>query len=136
MVVNDNKKSLLRKMDDEEEWLFQLSVTIVSLEQPIVVVPLVDSDVINSDNSSSYAQEGVISNEGRNAQSSHVQKNRPSSFIIGDPNAITTRKKDNIYYAKLIVNICYTSSIEPTSINEALKDEFWINDMQDELLQF
>ena len=36
----------------------------------------------------------------------------------------------------MIANICYTSSIEPTSVNEALKDEFWINAMQEELLQF
>ena len=67
----------------------------------------------------------------------HVQKNHLSSSIIGDPSArITTRKKDKINYAKMIVNICYTSSIEPTSLNKALKDEFWINAMQEELLQF
>ncbi|KAA0051617.1 putative mitochondrial protein [Cucumis melo var. makuwa] len=68
---------------------------------------------------------------------SHVQKNHPSSFIIGDPSAgIITRIKDKIDYAKMIANICYTSSIEPTSVNEALKDEFGINAMQEELLQF
>ena len=55
----------------------------------------------------------------------HVQKNHPSSSIIGDPSTgITTEKKDKINYTKMIANICYTSSIEPTSINEALKDEF------------
>ncbi|KAA0054957.1 putative mitochondrial protein [Cucumis melo var. makuwa] len=46
------------------------------------------------------------------------------------------KKKDKIDYAKMIANICYTSSIKPTSVNEALKDEFWINAMQEELLQF
>ncbi|KAA0041655.1 putative mitochondrial protein [Cucumis melo var. makuwa] len=49
---------------------------------------------------------------------------------------MTTKKKDKIDYAKMIANICYTSSIEPTLVNEALKDELWINAMQDELLQF
>ncbi|KAA0035173.1 putative mitochondrial protein [Cucumis melo var. makuwa] len=67
-----------------------------------------------------------------NAPSSHGQKNHPSSSIIGDLNtAITTSKKDRMDYAKLIANICYTSPTEPTSVNEALKDEFWINAMQD-----
>ena len=65
------------------------------------------------------------------------RKNLPSSSIIGDPSTrVITRKKDKIYYTKMIANICYTSFIEPTSMNEALKDEFWINVMQEELLQF
>ena len=67
--------------------------------------------------------------------SSHVRKNHPSSSIIEDPSAgVTTRKKDKVDYTKMIVDLCYTSSIEPTSVNEALKDEYWINAMQDELL--
>ena len=36
----------------------------------------------------------------------------------------------------MIANICYTSSIKPISVNEAIKDKFWINAMQEELLQF
>ena len=36
----------------------------------------------------------------------------------------------------MIVDLCYTLSIEPTLVDEALKDEFWINSMQEELLQF
>ena len=50
----------------------------------------------------------------------HVHKYHPSSSIIEDPSGITTRKKDKIDYVKMIANICYTSSIEPTSVNEAL----------------
>ena len=56
-------------------------------------------------------------NEKESVPSPHVQKNHPSSFIIGDPSAgITARKKDKIDYSKLIANICYTSSIEPTFV--------------------
>ena len=72
-----------------------------------------------------------------NAHSTHVQKNHPTSSIIGDLNTrITIRKKQKIDYAKLIANICHTSPIEFTTFNEALKDEICINVMQDELIQF
>ncbi|KAL4035072.1 hypothetical protein IC575_003746 [Cucumis melo] len=124
-------------MDDEEELLFQPSISIVPPEQSTATIPSVNTEVISNGNSSKSSQKEVISNEGGNSPSSHVYKNHPSSSFIGDPSAgITTRKKDKIDYAKLIANICYTSSIEPTSINEAFKDDFWINAMQEELLQF
>ena len=91
----------------------------------------------DNDNNSSLSKKDSTSPIGENVPSSHVHKNHPSSSIIGDPNTgITTRKKDKIDCAKLISNICYTSSIEFTFVNEALKNEFWINAMQEELLQF
>ncbi|TYK29063.1 putative mitochondrial protein [Cucumis melo var. makuwa] len=63
--------------------------------------------------------------------------NYPSSSIIEDPSVeVTTKKKDKVDYTKMIANVSYTSSIEPASVNEALKDEFLINAMQEELLQF
>ncbi|KAA0058482.1 putative mitochondrial protein [Cucumis melo var. makuwa] len=40
---------------------------------------------------------------------------------------ITTRKKDKVDYSKMIVDLCYTSTIEPTSVEAAVKDEYWIN---------
>ncbi|KAA0036987.1 putative mitochondrial protein [Cucumis melo var. makuwa] len=36
----------------------------------------------------------------------------------------------------MISDLCYTSAIEPSIIDVALKDEYWINVMQEELLQF
>lgn len=64
-------------------------------------------------------------------------KNHPTTCIISDlHNGITTRKKDCIEYAKLIANIYYTSPLEFVSVTEALKDEFWISVMQEELPQF
>ncbi|TYK22560.1 F5J5.1 [Cucumis melo var. makuwa] len=47
-----------------------------------------------------------------------------------------TLKKDKVDYSKMIADLCYTSTIEPTSVEAALKDEYWINAMQEELLQF
>ena len=64
-------------------------------------------------------------------------KNNSSSLIIGDPSVgIITRRKDKVDYLKMIANLCYTSTIEPTSVEVALKDEYWINVMQEKLLQF
>ncbi|TYK31591.1 uncharacterized protein E5676_scaffold172G00930 [Cucumis melo var. makuwa] len=36
----------------------------------------------------------------------------------------------------MIAGLCYTSAIEPSTVDVALKDEYWINAMQEELLQF
>ncbi|KAA0036710.1 putative mitochondrial protein [Cucumis melo var. makuwa] len=105
-------------MDDEEEFLFQSSVSTVPHEQLTTTSSSVNTEVISNENSSKSSQKEVISNEGGNVPSSYVQKNHPSSSIIGDPSfGIITKKKDKIDYAKLIANICYTSSIEPTSVD-------------------
>ncbi|XP_073019860.1 uncharacterized protein [Primulina eburnea] len=55
--------------------------------------------------------------DGPNVQRK-IQKNHPSSQIIG-----------NIFS-------CFISDFEPKNVDEALKDEFWINAMHDELEQF
>ena len=62
VVVNDNEKPLLKKMDDKEKLLFQQYVATVSPKQSVTVVPSVDNGIINSDNSSSSTQKEVISN--------------------------------------------------------------------------
>ncbi|KAA0059761.1 putative mitochondrial protein [Cucumis melo var. makuwa] len=67
----------------------------------------------------------------------HIAKHHPSSFIIGDVySGIITRKKERRDYAKMVANVCYTSSLEPTTVTVALTDEHWILAMQKELLQF
>ncbi|KAL4032373.1 hypothetical protein IC575_005445 [Cucumis melo] len=67
----------------------------------------------------------------------HIAKNHPSSFIIGDIHSgIITRKKERKDYAKMVANVCYTSSLEPTTVSAALSDKHWILAMQEELLQF
>ncbi|TYK21888.1 hypothetical protein E5676_scaffold494G00240 [Cucumis melo var. makuwa] len=67
----------------------------------------------------------------------NIAKSHPSSFIIEDVHSgIITRKKERKDYAKMVVNICYTSSLEPTTVSVALTNEHWILAMQEELLQF
>ena len=69
------------------------------------------------------------------APSAHVKKNHPPSFIIGDPSTgIITKNKEKVDYSKMIVDLCYTSSVESSTIDVALKDEYWLNAMQEELL--
>ncbi|KAA0067010.1 putative mitochondrial protein [Cucumis melo var. makuwa] len=71
------------------------------------------------------------------APSAHVKKNHPSSCIIEEiSNGITTRKEERCDYAKMLANVCFTSTFEPTNITEALRDDQWISVIQKELLQF
>ncbi|KAA0026274.1 putative mitochondrial protein [Cucumis melo var. makuwa] len=64
--------------------------------------------------------------------SAHVLKNHPSNNIIGGLNSgVTIRKKNILAYAKMIVDVCFTSNIEPTNLSEALKDEQWVKAMQE-----
>ncbi|TYK30592.1 putative mitochondrial protein [Cucumis melo var. makuwa] len=99
--------------------------------------PKADTQANSFDISSKSTPKEITVEETDRIPSSHVRKNHPSSLIIGDPSVgITTRKKDKVDYLKMIIDICYTSTIQPTSVDAALKDEYWINAMQEELLQF
>lgn len=125
VVVNDNEKTLLRRTNDEDESFFEQSGVITHPVQTNTVASPINNDDKNDSNGSNLSKKNPTTPLKRTAPSPHVQKKHPSSSIIGDLNiGITTRKKHKIYYAKLITNICYTYSIEPISINEALKDEF------------
>ncbi|KAA0025740.1 putative mitochondrial protein [Cucumis melo var. makuwa] len=97
-----------------------------------------DSDQLDGTNiNSEKITDKVMADNPVLVPTAHVKKNHPPSSIIGDPSAgITTRKKEKVDYSKMIVDLCYASAIEPTSVEVALKDEYWINAMQGELLQF
>ncbi|TYK15998.1 putative mitochondrial protein [Cucumis melo var. makuwa] len=83
------------------------------------------------------SSEGIITKKSKLIPSAHVKKNHPTSSIIGDPSAMMqTRRKEKIDYIKMVANLCYTSTIEPSTVDSALKDEYWLNAMQEELLQF
>ena len=61
------------------------------------------------------------------APSAHVKKNHPVSNVIGKiDREIATRKKIRPNYAKMITNVCFASTIEPSTIWEALQDNQWI----------
>ncbi|KAF7124655.1 hypothetical protein RHSIM_Rhsim12G0088400 [Rhododendron simsii] len=65
--------------------------------------------------------------------SARVKPNHPISQVIGDPNnEMKTRKqiRNEINY------VCFTSTLEPKKVEEALEDNHWIGAMQEELQQF
>ena len=49
---------------------------------------------------------------------------------------VQTREKPRVNNRELIGNVCFTSTIEPKNVKEALEDEFWVTAMQEELAQF
>ncbi|KAL4022640.1 hypothetical protein IC575_016384 [Cucumis melo] len=132
-MVNDYEYTN-KQIDDEEDEAPK--VTLVPTSTP-ADVSKANIETTNSDLSLNSTTKEAIVEGTLSIPSSHVRKNHPSSSIIDDPSTgITTRKKDKVDYSKMIVDLCYASTIEPTSIEVTLKDEYWINVMQEELLQF
>ncbi|KAG9453440.1 hypothetical protein H6P81_006344 [Aristolochia fimbriata] len=69
--------------------------------------------------------------------SAQVRKDHSIHDIIGDINAgIQIRDLPKQDYQKMVRFACYLYQVEPTKIAAVLKDEFWINPMQEELQQF
>ncbi|KAF7149669.1 hypothetical protein RHSIM_Rhsim02G0094700 [Rhododendron simsii] len=65
--------------------------------------------------------------------SARVKLNHPISQVIGEPNdEMKTRRqiRNEINY------VCFTSTLEPKKVEEALGDDYWIGAMQEELEQF
>ncbi|TYK07876.1 gag-pol polyprotein [Cucumis melo var. makuwa] len=63
--------------------------------------------------------------------------NMSEARTTSDPSTrMQTRRKDKIDYLKMVADLCYTSTIEPSTVDSAIKDEYWLIAMQEELLQF
>ncbi|KAA0059174.1 F5J5.1 [Cucumis melo var. makuwa] len=132
VVVNDFESNVNQFNIEDDETHVTPDVTSTPLDE----MPKGDSQPDNAKTDSTITDE-VINNETVLVPSAHVKKNHPSSSMIGDPSAgITTRRKEKVDYTKMIADLCYVSAIEPTSFENTLKDEYWINAMQEELLQF
>lgn len=68
---------------------------------------------------------------------SKVCKNHPSSNIIDNLEEwVTTKRKDKVNYLEMIINICFTSLVEPKNVKEILEDDCRVNAMKEELGQF
>ncbi|KAA0060219.1 putative mitochondrial protein [Cucumis melo var. makuwa] len=133
VVVNDSEYTNKRTVDEDDE----LPTVTIVLNTTFADAPKADTQTNSFDISSKSTPKEITVEETKPIPSSHVRKNHPSSSIIGDPSTgITTKKKDKVDYLKMIIDLCYTFLIKPTSVDAALKDEYWINAMQEELLQF
>ena len=65
--------------------------------------------------------------------SSRVIHNHPSSNIIGDLDEGTRLRKGPAYSANHVTYNCYVAQFEPKKVEEALKDENWVESMHQEL---
>ncbi|KAJ9544992.1 hypothetical protein OSB04_024699 [Centaurea solstitialis] len=59
-------------------------------------------------------------------------KDHPQTEIIGDPSD-SVKTRANVNYCLFS---CFVSKIKPKKVTEALTDPFWVEAMQDELIQF
>ena len=85
-------------------------------------------DITTSPYSESHEEKGP---------SSRIKLNHPPEDIVGNLNELTLRKRT---IDKCVTNFMsysyYLSQVEPTKVEEALKDESWVEAMHDEQLQF
>ena len=62
--------------------------------------------------------------------------NHPPSNIIGDVNEGLRLRRGSGYSVNHVTNNCYLTQFEPKKVEEALKDENWVESMHQELHQF
>ena len=76
----------------------------------------------------------AIENSGINLEPSvRVKLNHPLDQVIGD---VTQLMKTRHQVRNEVNYLCYTSSLKPKNVKEALTDEHWITAMHEELGQF
>ena len=68
--------------------------------------------------------------------SSRVTLNHPTNNIIGDLDEGLHLRKGLGYSVNHVMYICYHAQSEPKKVEEALKDENWVESMHQELHQF
>ncbi|KAL4030903.1 hypothetical protein IC575_009157 [Cucumis melo] len=133
VVIND-LDSAIKQMNDEEDETPNMSEARTT---STVEVSKADNPSDDRGKSLEKSSEEIITKKLELIPSAHVKRNHPASSIIGDPLAgMQTRRKENIDYMKMVADLCYTSTIEPSTVDSAMKDGYWLNAMQEELLQF
>ena len=76
----------------------------------------------------------AVEDSGINLEPSvRVKLNHPLDQVIGD---VTEPMKTRRQVRNEVNYLCYTSSLEPKNVKEALTDEHWITAMHEELGQF
>ncbi|XP_073290498.1 uncharacterized protein [Primulina huaijiensis] len=149
-VVFDDCADLKKKTaEDDVEDLLEVPIILENAD----VAPDVATSGTTCDTEVTKSQEDAHSDdEAMDDEScipSKIQKNHPASQIIGGMHEeVRTRKKDKDDYRKMVGLVCmstiyskvrfscFVSQLEPKNVDDALKDEFWINAMHDELEEF
>ena len=95
-----------------------------SLSTPSVVED--SADIPTSLDSESHEEKGP---------SSRIKLNHPLEVIVGNMNELTLRKCTvDICVANFMSYSCYLSQVDPTKVEEALRDESWVEAMHGEPL--
>ncbi|GKF53298.1 retrovirus-related pol polyprotein from transposon TNT 1-94 [Tanacetum coccineum] len=106
-----------------------LNVTFDKTPPPPKTSPLKDDELVEEEAIEVSKTKPIGNDQIINIKES---KTHPLKNVIGNLNQRTLRSqaqdKSNFF--------CFISTIEPTNINEALKDENWVMSMQEELNQF
>ena len=113
-------KNAIDLTDEVEKQLQNATVT------PVVATETDSGSDIESSIDETSATEPVdITDQTVRDPPTKIQKNHPTENIIGDLNeGMKTRDKPKRNYHDMVRFVCYTSSIEPTNVKEALLDEY------------
>ena len=127
-----SEKDAIDLTDEVEKQLQNAAVT------PAVAIETDSgSDTESSIGETSATEPVDITDQTARDPPTRIQKNHPTENIIGDLNeGMKTRDKPKRNYHDMVRFVCYTSSIEPKNLKEALLDEYWVNAMQEELEKF
>ncbi|GJV17470.1 retrovirus-related pol polyprotein from transposon TNT 1-94 [Tanacetum coccineum] len=115
-----------------------LNMTFDESPPPTKLSPLVDDDV--GEEEAIKKNTKVVNNNNKEDESIEVDetvnikesKNHPLDQVIGNLNQRILRSQSQNHSNFF----CFISTIEPKNVNEALKDESWVEAMQEELNQF
>ncbi|KAG9447534.1 hypothetical protein H6P81_013662 [Aristolochia fimbriata] len=136
-IVDQNEN--LPVLDDEESSMTKDPTEMNSTDLNVQPSEQAESHALGeglvvSDDEVEENDESIVETE--KAPSMRVQKNHPLDAVIGNINeGMKTRgRKQN--YSEMVRFVCYTSTIEPRKVEDALRYEFWIRAMQEELEQF
>ena len=120
--ADDSKKEEgIYLVDEAEDQLQKINVT------PDVVMQDVEENKIEPSIATTSAMKDVtdIFDPTIRDPPTRIEKNHPTVNIIGEfTDGIQTRDKPKRNYQDMVKYVCYTSSIEPKNVKEALQDEY------------
>ena len=139
VVVNDDH-DVTNSTNDEDEVFHSNTDVRTDVENSLDDISTGNSNVrTDADDKVSdiVPDEGSPPETEQRVPSRRIQRNHPAHEVIGEiSEGIKTRPKPPVNYREMIGNLCFVSKIEPKNVNEAIDDEYWVNAMQEELVQF